>query len=392
MSNDDRNEDQELLAGLKVVDFTSAAAGPFCTMMLGDLGAEVIKVEPPIGDHGRQWGNWHVDQKSFLFLAVNRNKRSVVLDLREEVARKKALRLIADADVVVESFAPGGAEKLGVDYETCRNANPKVVYLSVSGFGRTGPRANELGMDMMLQAYTGIMSYTGEPGRPPVRIAVSAIDMMTGALGFGAVLAALRDRDKTGKGQHVEVSLYDSAMSMLLWAIPQYSKLKKNPVKLGGEFEHVYPYGNFEAKDGYFYLGVATPAAWERFCKHMGLDDLRDDPRFRTNADRLNHRDELREILVPLFKERTLAELVGPLKESGVLAAEIREVGDAVYDEHAYAREAVVPLKRYPEILVGGLPIKLERGVKHDWEDPPDLGSHTDSYFSAIEDQARDLG
>lgn len=378
---------EPLLSGIRVIDFTAAAAGPFCTMLLADLGAEVIKVEPPIGDHGRHWGNWRVDKKSFLFMSVNRNKRSVVLDLKQPGDQEKARALIASADIVVESFAPGGAEKLGVDYETARALNDRVIYLSVSGFGRTGPRKDELGMDMMLQAYTGIMSYTGEPDRPPVRIAVSAIDMMTGALGFGTVMAALRDRDKSGVGQRAEVSLYDTAMSMLLWAVPQYSKLKKNPSKLGGEFEHVFPYGVFEAKDGYFYLGVSTPAHWQRFCAHMGFDELVEDERFKTNGDRLDHRDELRDILKPVFLETPLENLIEPLKAAGVPISKIRDVGEAIYDEHAEARGAVRAIPGYEDILVAGAPLKLERGFVPEWTAPPDLGSHTEFYLGGSESE-----
>lgn len=370
-----------LLSGLRVVDFTAAAAGPFCTMMLADLGAEVIKIEPPIGDHGRHWGNWHVDNKSFLFFAVNRNKRSVVIDLKSPEGQRQVHRILRRADVVVESFAPGGAEKLGVDYESCRRLSSNVVYCSVSGFGRTGPRRDELGMDMMLQAYTGIMSYTGEPDRPPVRIAVSAIDLMTGSMGFGGIMAALRDRDQTGEGQRIEVSLYDTAMNMLLWAVPQYSAIKRLPAKLGGEFEHQFPYGVFEAADGYFYLGVSTPAHWRRFCAQLGLDELIDDPRFNTNGGRIDRRDELRELLRPVFAKRTLAELIGGLKPAGVPISKIRDVGEAIYDEHAKAREIVLPLPGYPDILVASAPLKMERGFVPEWTDPPDLGSHDEVYL-----------
>lgn len=374
-----------LLSGLRVVDFTAAAAGPFCTMMLADLGAEVIKIEPPIGDHGRHWGNWHVDNKSFLFMAVNRNKRSVVIDMKTPEGQQQAHKLLQTADVVIESFAPGGAEKLGVDYETCRGLKEDVVYCSVSGFGRTGPRRDELGMDMMLQAYTGIMSYTGEPGRPPVRIAVSAIDLMTGSMGFGGIMAALRDRDQTGKGQRIEVSLYDTAMNMLLWAVPQYSAIKRLPSKLGGEFEHQFPYGVFEAADGYFYIGVSTPAHWRRFCKHVGLDELSDDPRFNTNGGRIDRRDELREILRPIFAKYTLADLVPGLKAAGVPISKIRDVGEAIYDEHAAAREMVKELPGYPGILVAAAPLKMERGFVDAWTDPPHLGSHNDVYLDDAE-------
>lgn len=371
-----------LLSGLRVVDFTAAAAGPFVTMMLADLGAEVLKIEPPVGDHLRHWGSWHIDNKSLAFLAVNRNKRSIVLDLKTEKGKEQAYRLIADADIVVEAFADGVAERLGIDYESCKRVAPDVIYCSVSGFGRSGPMRHGKGMDMMLQAYSGIMSYTGEPGRPPVRIAVSAIDLMTGAMGFAGILAALRDRDQTGKGQQLEVSLYDTSMNLLLWAIPQYTATGRVPPKLGGEFEHLYPYGVFEAADAYFFLGVATPALWRTFCDVLDLGHLYDDERFATNASRIDHRDELRAILGKVFADKALDELIGVLDPAGVMISKIRDVAEAVDDPHAAARQMILPLPGYPDIKVAAAPLKMERGFVEEWTRPPDLGEHTAEYLT----------
>jgi crotonobetainyl-CoA:carnitine CoA-transferase CaiB-like acyl-CoA transferase len=371
-----------VLTGVRIVDFTSAGAGPFGTMMLSDLGAEVLKVESPHGDHSRQWGTWFVDGKSTSFLAKNRNKKSIVCDLKTPVGRADAHRLIAGADVVVESLAPGGADKLGISYAECRRTRPDLIYCSLSGFGRTGPKSDEIGMDMMLQAFCGIMSFTGEPGRPPVRIPVSAIDLMTGCMLFGGVLAALRERDQSGQGQWLEVSLYDTAMALLGWAVPTYSASKEEPKKLGGEFQHNFPYGVFTAKDGYFYLGVSSPGHWRRFCDAMGLQHLHDDPRFATNAARCVNREELRPILEEIFARKTIDELISELKPVRVAIEKIRGVGEAINDEQAEARGMVRPCPGYPDIQVVRTPLLLQRGAIDTWTRPPHLGEHTEEYLA----------
>lgn len=371
-----------VLSGVRVVDFTSAGAGPFGTMMLSDLGAEVLKIEKLEGDHVRQWGTWFVDNKSTNYLAKNRNKKSIVIDLKTPEGRADAHKLIASADVLVESLAPGGADKLGIGYEECKKTNPKLIYCSLSGFGRTGPRSNEIGMDMMLQAYTGIMSYTGEPGRPPVRIAVSAIDLMTGCMLFGGVLAALRERDQSGEGQWMEVSLYDTAIALLGWAVPTYTATGKEPQKLGGEFQYNFPYGVFTAKDGYFYLGVSTPGHWHRFCEAMELSELEHDPRFATNALRSVNRDELRPVLAEKFAAMTIDQLLGTLKPVRVAIEKIRGVGEAIADEHAIARDMIRPCPGYPNIKVVSTPLHM-RGLidPETWRRPPDLGEDTEQYL-----------
>jgi crotonobetainyl-CoA:carnitine CoA-transferase CaiB-like acyl-CoA transferase len=373
-----------LLSDLVVVDVTGHAAGPFCTMLLGDLGADVIKVEPPQGEHSREWGNWAREQKSFLFYAVNRNKRSVVMDLKETDDQAKIRELVAQADVLVESLAPGGAEKLGISYESMRRVNPGLVYCSISGFGRTGPLSGELGLDQMLQAFTGIMSFMGEPDRPPVRVAVSAIDMLTGSLAFGGVLAALLERQRSGLGQQVEASLYDSALSMLSWALPQVSATGVLPQRSGSGFDHVAPYGVFEASDDFVYVGVATPAHWRRFCAALSLDELRDDPRFDTPDHRVENREALKEVLGVEFLRRSSEDLVQRLKAAGVPCSKLRTVADVLEDPHAWERGSLRRFESDPDIAVAASPFKLERGMREDWLEPPDLGAHTVEVLQAL--------
>jgi crotonobetainyl-CoA:carnitine CoA-transferase CaiB-like acyl-CoA transferase len=373
----------ELLKGIRVVDFSAATAGPFCSMALGDLGADVVKVEPPSGDHSRQLGRWHVDGKSVTYLSVNRNKRSVVIDLTTPAGRAAAHGLIADCDIVVESFAPGGAEKFDIDYETCRGLNDRVIYCSISGFGRTGPLRGELGTDTMLQAYSGIMSFTGEPDRPPIRIPVASIDLMTGAMGIAGVLAALYERRESGLGQHVEVSLFDTAVTLLHSAIPQYSATGDLPAKWGSEWPYAVPNGVFETSDGYCFLAVATSAHWDRLCSALDLADLHDDPRFDTNARRVENRQQMRDILGPVFAGYTSDDLEARLKKARVPASKIRTVAETVDDEHARERGSIRALPGYPDVKVAALPLKLERGYRADWIDPPDLGSATDEVLGA---------
>jgi crotonobetainyl-CoA:carnitine CoA-transferase CaiB-like acyl-CoA transferase len=371
----------ELLKDVRVVDFSAATAGPFCSMALGDMGADVIKVEPPTGDHSRELGRWRVDGKSVTYMSVNRNKRSVVIDLTTEAGRAAAHALIADCDIVLESFAPGGAEKFEIDYETCRSLNDRVIYCSVSGFGRTGPRRGELGTDTMLQAYSGIMSFTGEPDRPPIRIPVASIDLMTGAMGIAGIMAALYERRDSGVGQRVEVSLFDTAVSLLHAAIPQYTATGALPQKWGSEWPYAVPNGVFETSDGYCFLAVATSAHWERFCAALDLADLLHDPRFDTNALRVENRKELRDILRPIFGGYTADELEARLKKARVPASKIRTVAETIEDEHARERDSIRALPGYPGIRVANLPLKLERGFRSAWLDPPDLGNANAEVF-----------
>jgi crotonobetainyl-CoA:carnitine CoA-transferase CaiB-like acyl-CoA transferase len=344
-------------------------------MLLGDLGADVVKVEPPQGEHSRDWGAWERDKKSFLFYALNRNKRSVVLDLKSELGRQHVRELASGADVLVESLAPGGADKLGLAYDDLAAVNPALVYCSVSGFGRTGPLSGELGLDQMLQAFTGIMNTTGEADRPPVRIAVSAIDMLTGALAFGGVLSALLEREESGRGQRVEATLYDSALSMLSWAIPQVAVTGEVPRRTGSEFEHVAPYGVFRAKDDLVYIGAATPAHWRRLCDELVLPELRDDERFATPSRRVQNKAELVRALEGVFMGLEADHLVTRLKVAGVPSSRIRTVADVIEDEHAWTRGSLRRLSGDPDVVVAATPFRLDRGMREVWLDPPMLGS-----------------
>jgi crotonobetainyl-CoA:carnitine CoA-transferase CaiB-like acyl-CoA transferase len=298
-----------------------------------------------------------------------------VLDLKTEDGRDRVLELVRDADVLVESLAPGGADKLGLAYERLSEINPRLVYCSVSGFGRSGPLQGELGLDQMLQAFSGIMAMTGEADRPPVRMAVSAIDSLTGSLAFGGILSALLERQQSGRGQRVEASLYDSALSMLAWAIPQVSVTGVVPRRTGSEFAHVAPYGVFPAKDDFVYVGVSTGAHWRRFCAALSLDEMRDDERFGTATLRVANRVALREEVEAVLADFEADDLIARLKPAGVPCSRIRTVADVIKDEHAWTRGSLRRLVSEPDIVLAAKPFGLDRGLREVWLDPPNLGS-----------------
>ena len=275
------------LTGVAVVDFTTAAAGPVCTMLLADFGASVIKVEPPGGESGRRWGVSRFganDEFSSTFLAYNRNKSSVTVDLKESGGRRALQRLLDQADVVVENYRPGVTERLGIDYETLRQSNPGLVYCSISGFGQVGPMRERPAYDMLIQAYTGHTSVTGYPGQPPVRIGHSAIDLLAGAHAAFGIALALRHRDKTGEGQYVDTSLYESGLHLVSHFIAEFTGTGRAPGKGGARYAFLAPYGLFEAADCSFCMGVSGERMWRDFCSTAGLSQFLCDPLFEDNA------------------------------------------------------------------------------------------------------------
>ncbi len=368
------------LDGIRVLDFTAAMAGPTCAMLLADFGAEVIKVEPPEGEGSRRWGQARFgsdDQFSGLFLALNRNKASVTIDLKSEQGRADAHALIATSDVVAESFRPGVADRLGIGYDDVRAIAPRIVYCSVSGFGHTGPMRDRPGYDQLLQAYTGHMSITGEADRPSVRIGPSAIDLLTGAHAALGILLALRERDASGEGQRVETSLYDSSLHLITHYLADYTGSGRVPGKLGGGFAFLAPYGMFAARDREVYIGVGSDQMFHRLCAELGCDPLACDPRFDTNARRVAHRDELTAELAPLLRERTAAELVAICDRLGIPASEVNTIADLAEQEQAHAREMVVETG-IDGVRTAGIPIKLDRTPGQIRRPPPALGADND--------------
>jgi crotonobetainyl-CoA:carnitine CoA-transferase CaiB-like acyl-CoA transferase len=368
------------LAGIRVLDLSRVLAGPLCTLILADLGAEVIKVEPPWGDETRGWGPPFVQGESAYFLAVNRGKRSLALDLKAREGQEVVRRLAAQADVLVENFKTGDLRRYGLDYASLKELNPRLVYLSITGFGHTGPRASEPGYDAALQGYTGIMSVTGEPQGPPMKVGVAWIDVMTGMMGAVAVLSALWEREKSGLGQHIDLSLFDVGLFALANLGESYLLTGKAPGRLGNAHAQIVPYGAFPAADGWLVLAVGNDEQFARLCGVLGLPELGE--RFPQNAQRVEHRQEVVEAVSERLKTKPRAHWLERLRAAGVPAAPVNDLREAFQDPQAEARGAVWTLD-HP--LLGPLPTLanplrfLSRTPAAPSLPPPLLGEHSEA-------------
>lgn len=381
-----------VLAGLRVADFTANVAGPYCTMLLADLGAEVVKVERiGSGDTSRSWGAARDDGRSFLYLSLNRSKKSLALDLKSERGIGVARRLLATSDIAVVSYGAGAADKLGIGHAAAAALNPALVYCSITGYGGPGPLSGDLGYDMTLQGDTGIMSMTGEEGRPPARVPVSALDITTGSLAQGAILAALLERAKSGMGQHVQASLYQSAMNLLGYVVPQYSLSGDQPGRFGGEVSYAFPYGVVEASDAFFILAVSGDAAWSRLCGCLEVPELAHQEPFTTPHGRLRHRNELREILRPLFRRRTAVAWVNMLRAARIPATLVLSVGEAIDHPHAHESGALAQIPGLPRgARMAATPTKMQRGQAA-YGEPPVLGRHSVDVLRSLGYAAQDI-
>ncbi|HEU4979287.1 MAG TPA: CoA transferase [Solirubrobacteraceae bacterium] len=363
------------LDGILVADFSRVLAGPLCTMTLGDLGADVVKVERPgAGDDTRQWGPPFVAEGSTYYLGLNRNKRSIVLDLKDAGDLVLARRLAARADVVVESFRPGTMERLGLGHEDVRAQNPGVVYCSVSAFG-SGERAAGLpGYDLLLQAMSGLMSFTGEPDGRPLKVGVALIDMICGLYAANGILAALHARSRTGAGQRVEISLMDSALSALLNQGSAYLLAGVVAGRLGNRHPSIVPYETYTAADGDFAVATGNDGNFARLCEAIGRPDLPVDPRYATNGARLEHRDALGEELSAALAARPVAEWVELLSAAGVPAGPINDVAQAF----AFAEElGLDPVDETDGVRTARSPLRLGATPAAVRRRPPRLGEHS---------------
>jgi crotonobetainyl-CoA:carnitine CoA-transferase CaiB-like acyl-CoA transferase len=365
------------LDGILVADLSRVLAGPLCTMTLGDLGADVIKVERPDGgDDTRHWGPPFVAEGATYYLGLNRNKRSLVLDLKDPADLALARELCDRADVVVESFRPGTSDRLGLGYEDVARSNPGVVYCSISAFG-SGERAAALpGYDLLLQAMSGLMSVTGEPDGRPLKVGAALIDMLCGMFATTAVLAALHARERDGHGQRVEVSLMDSALAGLLNQASAYLNAGTVPGRMGNRHPSIAPYETFAAADGDFAVAVGNETIFARLCEVIGRPDLPGDERFATNAARMEHRDALAAELEAAFAAAPAAEWVVALGEAGVPAGPINDIAQAFAFAEALGLEPVdetdgVRTVRSP-LRLGATPAAVSRR-------PPRLGEHSDA-------------
>ena len=365
---------------IKVVDLTRTLAGPFCTMLMGDMGAEVIKVEEPTGgDETRKWTPF-VNGESTQFLTFNRNKRSLSVNLKEPEGLKIVQDLAADADVLIESFRAGSLDRLGLGYEVIKKTNPGVVYCSISGYGRTGPMAEMPGYDLLIQAYSGLMSLTGDPDGSPLRIGFSLVDLFTGMMAYGTILTALRQRDQTGKGQWVESALLDGQVAALSYHATGFMGTGVEPKRMGSGHPSLVPYQSFSSSDGQFIIGCANQGLWERMCRAIGKDAMLEDSRYTTNTDRVEHRAECVGELSALFAQKNTAHWVDLIVEAGVPCGPINTVSDVVSNPQVLARNMIAEVDhpKVPNLKFPNSPLKLTDSPATIRRVPPLLGQHSE--------------
>ncbi len=369
------------LSGLTVVDFTRVLSGPYCTMMLGDMGARVIKIEQPgRGDDTRGWGPPFVAGESAYFLSINRNKESLTLDLKNPASRRILERLLDRADVLVENFRPGTLERLGLSYAEVAKRWPRIVYCSISGFGHTGPRRAEPGYDAVIQAEGGLMSITGAADGPPFRLGVAIADIVSGMFAAQGITFALLARERTGRGQQVDVGMLDATAALLTYQAGIYFATGNTPGRMGNRHPTIVPYETFSASDGDFVVAVGNDEQWRRFCGAIGASDLQADERFATNRGRVSHYDVLRPRLAGKLGVKTRAEWVGALQAAGVPCGAVREISEVLQDEHLKARHMIEAVEHAVAgaVNVLGVPIKLSDTPGAVRAAPPALGQHTD--------------
>ena len=374
------------LHGIRVVDLTRVLAGPFCTMLLGDMGAEVVKIEEPQhGDETREWPPF-VDGSSAYFLGVNRSKKSVALDLKTPAGRDVLTRLIETSDVLVENFRPGSLAALGFGYPQAAAINPRLVYCSISGYGQTGARSERPGYDVVIQGETGLMDVTGFPDGEPTRVGIAVTDYLAGLYAIQGILLALIERQRSGKGQHIDLALFDSMLSVMHLPAGILLATGQDPGRRGNDHPSIAPYETIRARDGSIIVAVANPRLWVQFCDALGRRDLCDDPRFRTNAARLTHRDELRTTLQAVFDTMSVDQLIQRLEAHNVPCGKLRSVKDALEDPQVAAREMLLELQysTVGPIQVLGNPIKLSRTPYAIRRPPPRLGEHTEEVVSQL--------
>ncbi len=386
------------LAGTLVLDVSRTLAGPFCTMLLADMGATVVKIEHPRGgDPARGWPPF-VQNESTYFSSVNRNKRSVTLDLRQAEGQRLLVRMAKSADVFVENFKVGSLERFGLDFEALHAINPRLVYCSISGYGQTGPRRLEAGFDLTVQAESGIMEVTGEPDGPPTKAGVPLTDVAAGLYSAFGILAALRVRDERGVGQRVDVALFDSALSLLTFQAASVLAGAGEPRRMGNFHPSLAPYEVFHASDASFALGIGTDDLWRRLCELLAPDGVGFDEDLATNSVRIRHRETIHARLQQVFVRHPLSHWLSRLRPQGIPCGAINPVGVALRGEQAAAREMV---QEVDDPVLGpvrhlGIPVKLSATPGSLRRSPPRLGEHNEEVYghwfglSALE--LRELG
>jgi crotonobetainyl-CoA:carnitine CoA-transferase CaiB-like acyl-CoA transferase len=373
------------LDGLTVLDLTRVLSGPYCTMMLADMGARVIKIERPgSGDDTRAWGPPFVGGESSYFLSINRNKESVALDFKHPEGRRLLDAFIARADILVENFAPGTLDRMGLGYEAVAATRPGLVYASITGFGNTGPLRDRPGYDAVVQAEGGLMSLTGPGDGEPYRLGVAIADIVAGLFATQGILLAMLVRERTGRGQHVDVGMLDSVVSLLTYQAGIYFTTGRTPTRSGNRHPSIAPYDTFEAADGTLVLAVGNDAQWRTFCR-VSEEPALASSRFETNADRVRHDAELRPLLARVLAMRTRQAWIDGLVPAGVPCASVRSLDDVLTDPQVIARE-MIEILEHPAagaLRVLGVPVKLSQTPGSVRTPPPRLGEQTSRVLTA---------
>lgn len=379
--------ERAILDGLRVIDLTRALAGPFATMMLGDMGCDVIKIEQPgKGDESRGWGPPFQGGESSYFLSVNRNKRSLTLDLKSEDGRRALEALLGTADVLIENFSPGVMAKLGFDEASVRARYPRLIYCSISGFGQDGPNRDRPAYDLILQGMGGLMSITGPVGGPPTKVGVPIADLTAGMFAMSAIMLALYDRERTGRGQYVDTSLLDGQLALLTFQAGRYFATGEPPSWQGNEHPSIAPYETFKTADGFVNVAVGNASLWEKFTVATGLTALYADPRFATNAERLVNRPALIVQIEAAFSAWTCAEALATLKAAGLPCGPIYDLHQVFTDPQVAERGLVLEMQHPTAgtVKAPGPPYRLSEAGPRTHRPAPQLGEHTAAILAEL--------
>jgi crotonobetainyl-CoA:carnitine CoA-transferase CaiB-like acyl-CoA transferase len=376
------------LAGLRVLDCSRIVAGPLATQIFSDYGAEVIKVEQPrIGDDSRHWAPPRTaDGQATYFFAINRGKQSITIDLKHPRGTALVVELARGSDVLIENFTPGTMDRLGLGWAPLAAVNPRLVYCSISGFGATGPARDRAGYDAIMQGFTGLMSITGEADGSPVKVGVALIDVITALYAHGAILAALRHRDRTGQGQHLELSLMECGIASLINAATAFLLAGEVQGRWGGAHPSLVPYQAFRARDGYLMVGAGNERLWKAFCEVLGAPEWADDPRYDTNARRVERRAELVAAIEARLAARDRDDWVAAFAAAGLPAGPINDVGQVFADPQVLHREMAVEVEHPTagRIRLPGIPVKFSATPARVQGPPPRLGEHTDEILRRV--------
>lgn len=381
-------DQQPLLRGVRVLDLSRVLAGPYCTMMLGDLGADIIKIEAPgLGDDTRHWGPpFAPGGESAYFLCVNRNKRSMTLNLKSDQGLKILHGLIKQSDILVENFRLGTMQHWGLDYHKLQNLRPGLIYCTITGYGYTGPNRHLAGYDFIIQAQGGLMSITGPEAGEPYKVGVAIADITAGLFASNAILAALYEHQRSGRGQRIDISLLDSQIAWLANVGSNYLISNEKPIRYGNAHPNIVPYQTFKARDGYFALGIGNDNQWRQFCEKTGKKEWSDDLRFSTNSSRVENRKVLIPLLEELFSQSDIPHWLSILEASGIPCGPINSVDQALQDPQVQAREMVidVPHPSAGTFRMVASPLKIPTAPTEVRLPPPMLGEHTEQILREL--------